>query len=123
MESILWLLAIPGFLALGFFFVWVFVLIISRNTIDSNIQDLQSKASMFQWVRSREKSEVLFWIGPPECPDGTFSPRQMAMWNRYKILDEQDREMTAQERNVIVNTQTVIDDQVLYELENGINPY
>lgn len=57
---------------------------------------------MRQVQRANVKIRILSQIGGPECPDGRYSPLQLALWNRYYEVDAQDREWTARERNEIV---------------------
>lgn len=55
-----------------------------------------------QVQRANVKIRILFAISGPECPDGRFSPLQMAMWNQYQALDDADQKLTARERDAIV---------------------
>jgi len=66
--------------------------------------ELESRYGAEQVLRAREKYRLLRQIGAPECPDGSYSPNQMALWRQYKDLDEFDKTVTAWEINQIVET-------------------
>lgn len=67
-------------------------------------QVLEERFGAEQVQRAGEKFRLVRQIGAPECPDGTYSPNQMALWAKYRQLDEWDQYMTVWEMNLIVET-------------------
>lgn len=89
------------FVIFAAFVVWVFW---DYNLRQNRAQELESRFGMNQVWRAGEKYRLIRQIGSPECPDGRYSPNQMALWEKYKQLDQQDVAETAWEQNLIVET-------------------
>jgi hypothetical protein len=118
MENLLWLV-LPLALAVGFFFLWLFAKVLS---IASDAGERQTKAEEYeaeisprQLARTRYLENLLWHIKA--------NPQSAELWQQYLTLEATEKELTRQERNTLVNMQTVIDDQTQYELDHGINPY
>lgn len=85
------------------FVIALFILINwDYNRRQDRAQKMGAVYGTYQVQRANEKSRLLYQIGAPECPDGTYSPNQMALWRKYNLLDEEDRAETAWERDRIV---------------------
>lgn len=81
----------------------LFVLInLDYNRRQDRAQEMDAQYGIAQVWRANAKTRLLYQIGAPECPDGTYSPNQMALWARYNQMDQQDRAETAWERDQIV---------------------
>jgi hypothetical protein len=122
-ESPLWWLAIPASLGIGWFFLWVFIHTVVAGRIrgegGETYQNLQARLSTEQIARRDQRLSILEDIGGPECPDGTFSPRQQALWREYHRLEKIDKKLIISERWQLVDAQTKIPDEVWDEIEVG----
>lgn len=100
------------FLAIGFFFLWVFASVISGLGRQDPYQRLQSIISTRQIERRDERVEILNQIRAMEkCPDGTYSRPQQQLWNQYYRLEAEDKELTHHERNQLVDARGYISDE------------
>jgi hypothetical protein len=110
----LWL---PICLLIGFFFLW---LVFGHREKESQGGDYAAR----QRSRLTQLNSILYQIGGPECPDGTYSPRQEYLWQEYNRLEkDHNRMLTAERAATIEAAGGYIDDRTQYELDNGINPY
>lgn len=95
-------LAIPGFLGLGLFFLRLFAgWIIAHPTPESEYEKLEPVISQAQLRRLGPRLAILEQIGGPECRDGTFSPRQIKLWQEYNALRRHDDILTDKERRLL----------------------
>lgn len=126
-ESPLWWLAVPAAFGVGWFILWVFVHTVVAGRIQGEsretYQDRQARISAQQLERRDQRLYILEQIGGPECPDGTFSPRQQVLWNEYHRLEAIDKKLIISERWSLVDARTKVPDEVWDEVEAGINPY
>jgi hypothetical protein len=117
------LLVILGVIALAVvgLFAWAFA---GQNKREGNWRNIEAEISTAQIARRDGRLYgILDQIGGPECPDGTYSPRQIAEWQKYNARKKHNQRMERREFARLVDAQTVIDDRTQYELDNGINPY
>ena len=84
---------------------------------EERVQSLQSAHLSAGHARSMEKQDLLWRMR------GLSEEQCKPLWEEFHRLDKIDKQMSAAERNRIVNAQTVIDEQTQWELTNGINPY
>lgn len=87
---------------IGLGFLWIGGKIFTSLFDDTEYLILQSEISAAQLARRDERVKILYEIGKPECPDGTYSPRQMVLWKQYKELEKHNEEVTAIERSRLV---------------------
>jgi len=111
-------LVIPLFLLVGFFFLWIFFKIFTAGDArQSAAEQYEQQMMNTQQARTNYKIGLLWQIkGTPESQRGL-------LWSEYNLLDAEDKALTRAEIKKLVDMETVLDDQTLYELENGINPY
>lgn len=81
------------------FVIWMFW---DYDRRQARALELESRYGREQVMRAREKFRLVRQIGAPECPDGTYSPGQLALWRQYEELDTFDKAMTAWEIETIV---------------------
>ena len=106
-------IGVTFFIILGLVFFWIFArILIGAGEREDKYQKLQSEISMAQFARRREHQKILFQIGKPECPDGTFSQRQIELWADYRMLDAQDQALTYHEHNALVEAQGYLPDEI-----------
>lgn len=104
-EPAFYYLALPLFLGIGLFFAWVVSRISARRVEqepNERYQKLQTKISYDQMCRRNKMVKVIEQIGGPECPDGTYSPRQVALWREYNALEKHDEMMKRKEIAALV---------------------
>lgn len=99
-------------LALGFVFLYAFSRAVGGYGRGNTYEQLQSIYSTRQIARRDEKLNILEMIGSPECPDGSFSPRQNYLWSKYNQLDRMDKQLTGQERNELVEARGYLPDEI-----------
>lgn len=99
-------------IAIGIGFFWIFGKVVSGNGRGSKYQQLESIFSTRQIERRDEKVKILQMIGGPECPDGTFSPRQNYLWDKFNQLDRIDKQLTESERWQLVDARGYLPDEI-----------
>jgi hypothetical protein len=99
-------------IAIGLGFFWMFGKVVSSNGRGNKYQQLQAEISNRQIARRDEKQKLLYMIGGPECPDGTFSPRQNHLWGKFNELNRIDKALTNQERNELVEARGYLPDEI-----------
>ena len=87
-------------------------LLIGSSNREDRYLDLQAEISEAQVRRRRDNYKVLNQIGAPECPDGTYSPRQVALWQDYNSRAKHDRRQTRREQNALVETRGYLPDEI-----------
>ena len=95
-------LVVGGAILLGLLLFAVFGKIYTALFDDSEYQRLQSEISTAQMQRRAGRIPILLKIGAPECPDGTYSPRQLALWEEYKRLEAANEATTKAEQEALV---------------------
>jgi len=82
-------LYLPLCLLIGYGFIWLgYKLLIESHEAE---QSTESKMHTAQQERSNAKQRILMQVGGPECKDGTYSPRQIALWREFDALDKTDK--------------------------------
>ena len=92
-------------------------LLIGQHDREDRYLDLQAEISEAQRGRSAGRQEVLRQIGRPECPDGTFAPWQVKLWQEYNARERHGKRMTRREQNRLVETRGYISDEYMDIIE------
>ena len=99
-------------LTVGFGLLKVFAVILGANTHEEQYRELEANFGTSQIARRDDRLETLKQIGGPECKDGTYSPRQIALWRQYNALRKTDDILTRRERNMIVEARGYLPDDI-----------
>ena len=86
--------------------------IMGSNAREDRYQELSNWHHTAAQNRSDAKQRILWQIGSPECSDGTYSPRQKALWDEFNRLDAKDQRLTALEHHIMVEVRGYLPDEI-----------